>query len=139
FIGFFYSLNDPQLAKKAAEKGVDVVAMDAIPRITKAQRMDALSSQTNLAGYKAVIVAANYLGKIFPLMMTAAGTIPPAKVVILGAGVAGLQAVATAKRLGAVVEVSDVRAAVKEEVMSLGARFIQVGGSANMEDSGGYA
>ena len=113
--------------------------MDAVPRITKAQRMDALSSQTNLAGYKAVILAANHLGKIFPLMMTAAGTIPPAKVVILGAGVAGLQAIATAKRLGAVVEVSDVRPAVKEQVESLGGKFIELPKGESLEGAGGYA
>jgi len=101
--------------------------------------MDALSSQTNLAGYKSVLMAANELGKIFPLMMTAAGTITPAKVVIMGAGVAGLQALGTAKRLGAVVEVSDVRPAVKEEVQSLGGKFIEVDSSENLQDAGGYA
>src|SRR5262249_43828873 len=104
YLGFFYSLSSPEVAKKAAELGVNVFSMDAIPRITKAQRMDALSSQTNLAGYRAVLYAASSLGKIFPLMMTAAGTISPARVVIIGAGVAGLQAIATARRLGAIVE-----------------------------------
>jgi H+-translocating NAD(P) transhydrogenase subunit alpha len=101
--------------------------------------MDALSSQANLAGYKSVLLAANHLGKIFPLMMTAAGTISPAKVVIMGAGVAGLQALGTAKRLGAVVEVSDIRPAVKEEVQSLGGKFIEVETTENMQDEGGYA
>lgn len=139
FIGFFYSLSDPGLAKKAAENGINILSMDAIPRITKAQRMDALSSQTNLAGYKAVVMAADHLSKIFPLMMTAAGTIPPAKVVILGAGVAGLQAIATARRLGAVVEVSDVRAAVKEQVESLGAKYISLPAEESLEGAGGYA
>lgn len=138
-IGFFYSLNNPDLAKLAAQKNISVLSMDAVPRITKAQRMDALSSQTNLAGYKAVILAANHLGKIFPLMMTAAGTIPPAKVVILGAGVAGLQAIATAKRLGAVVEVSDVRPAVKEQVESLGGKFIELPKGESLEGAGGYS
>ena len=113
--------------------------MDAVPRTTLAQKMDALSSQANIAGYKSVIMAANELGKIFPLMMTAAGTIQPAKVVIMGAGVAGLQALGTAKRLGAIVEVSDIRPAVKEEVESLGGRFIEVETDENMQDEGGYA
>jgi NAD(P) transhydrogenase subunit alpha len=101
--------------------------------------MDALSSQANIAGYKSVILAANYLGKIFPLMMTAAGTISPAKVVIMGAGVAGLQALGTAKRLGAVVEVSDIRPSAKEEVQSLGGKFIEVETTENMQDERGYA
>ncbi|MCB1320005.1 MAG: NAD(P)(+) transhydrogenase (Re/Si-specific) subunit alpha, partial [Leptospiraceae bacterium] len=118
YIGFFFPLSFPELARKAAEVGINIIAMDAVPRITKAQRMDVLSSQTNLGGYKAVIIAAQHLKKIFPLMMTAAGTISPARVVILGAGVAGLQAIATARRLGAVVEVSDIRPAVKEQVQS---------------------
>jgi len=138
YIGFFFPLNNPELARKGAELKIQILAMDAIPRITRAQRMDALSSQTNLAGYKAVILAANHLHKIFPLMMTAAGTISPARVVILGAGVAGLQAIATAKRLGAIVEVSDVRPAVKEQVESLGAKYIEPPGEA-LEGSGGYA
>lgn len=138
-ITFLYSLYYPEAAKKAAEAGVDVIAMDALPRTTLAQRMDALSSQANLAGYKSVILAANHLHKIFPLMMTAAGTISPAKVVIMGAGVAGLSALGTAKRLGAVVEVSDVRPQVKEEVQSLGGKFIEVPTDASMQDAGGYA
>jgi H+-translocating NAD(P) transhydrogenase subunit alpha len=138
-ICFMFSLSYPEAAQRCAEKGINVLSMDAIPRITKAQRMDALSSQTNLAGYKSVLMAAGELGKIFPLMMTAAGTITPAKVVIMGAGVAGLQALGTAKRLGAIVEVSDVRPAVKEEVQSLGGKFIEVDSSENLQDAGGYA
>lgn len=138
-ITFLYSLHYPELAKQAAEKGINVVSMDAIPRTTLAQKMDALSSQMNIAGYKSVLLASNYLGKIFPLMMTAAGTIQPARVVIMGAGVAGLQALGTAKRLGAIVEVSDIRPSVKEEVESLGGRFIEVKSDENMQDAGGYA
>lgn len=138
-ISFIYPLNYQDTTVKLSGKKVNVIAMDFIPRTTLAQRMDALSSQANLAGYKSVIVAANEIGKIFPLMMTAAGTITPSKVVIMGAGVAGLQALGTAKRLGAVVEVSDVRAAVKEEVQSLGGKFIEVEGAADMQDAGGYA
>ena len=138
-ITFLYPLFHFELAKKCAEKGINVISMDMIPRSTLAQKMDALSSQANLAGYKSVIMAANELRKIFPLMMTAAGTISPAKVVIMGAGVAGLQALGTAKRLGAVVEVSDIRAAVKEEVQSLGGKFIEVETDENMQDAGGYA
>ncbi|MBW7858277.1 MAG: NAD(P) transhydrogenase subunit alpha, partial [Leptonema sp. (in: Bacteria)] len=139
FVGFFYGLSNPELAKKAALAGVQVLSMDAVPRITKAQRMDALSSQTNLAGYKAVILAADHLHKIFPLLMTAAGTITPAKVVILGAGVAGLQAIATAKRLGAIVEVSDVRPETKEQVQSLGGKFIEPPQDESLVGEGGYA
>lgn len=138
-ITFLYPLFHFELAKKCADKGINVISMDMIPRSTLAQKMDALSSQANLAGYKSVIMAANELRKIFPLMMTAAGTISPAKVVIMGAGVAGLQALGTAKRLGAVVEVSDIRAAVKEEVQSLGGKFIEVETDENMQDAGGYA
>ena len=138
-ITFLYPLHQFELAKKCAEKGINVVSMDMIPRTTIAQKMDALSSQANISGYKSVIMAADALGKIFPLMMTAAGTISPAKVVIMGAGVAGLQALGTAKRLGAVVEVSDIRAAVKEEVQSLGGKFIEVQGAEDMQDEGGYA
>ena len=138
-ITFLYPLNYPELAQKCAAKKIHVISMDMIPRTTLAQKMDALSSQANIAGYKSVIMCADTLGKIFPLMMTAAGTISPAKVVIMGAGVAGLQALGTAKRLGAVVEVSDIRAAVKEEVLSLGGRFIEVEGAADMQDAGGYA
>ncbi|MCF8240499.1 MAG: Re/Si-specific NAD(P)(+) transhydrogenase subunit alpha [Melioribacteraceae bacterium] len=138
-ICFTYSLHYPEAAKQAADKGINMIGMEAIPRTTLAQKMDALSSQANIAGYKSVILAANYLGKIFPLMMTAAGTIQPARVVIMGAGVAGLQALGTARRLGAIVEVSDIRPTVKEEVQSLGGRFIEVPTEENMQDEGGYA
>jgi len=138
-ISFMYALHYPEVAKQCAEKGINVISMDAIPRTTLAQKMDALSSQANLAGYKSVIITANKLGKIFPLMMTAAGTIQPARVVIMGAGVAGLQALGTARRLGAIVEVSDIRPQVKEEVQSLGGRFIEVETDENMQDEGGYA
>jgi NAD(P) transhydrogenase subunit alpha len=138
-ISFMYALHYPESAKICAEKGIDIIAMDLIPRTTLAQKMDALSSQANIAGYKSVLISANHLGKIFPLMMTAAGTISPAKVVIMGAGVAGLQALGTAKRLGAVVEVSDIRPSVKEEVQSLGGRFIEVQTDENMQDERGYA
>ncbi len=137
YIGLFFPLINLDIVKKSAEKKINVISLDSIPRITKAQRMDVLSSQTNLAGYKAVLLAANYSQKVLPLMMTAAGTISPAKVIIIGAGVAGLQAIATAKRLGAVVEVSDVRPAVKEQVQSLGAKYIEPPGL--IEEEGGYA
>jgi H+-translocating NAD(P) transhydrogenase subunit alpha len=113
--------------------------MDAIPRISRAQNMDALSSQSNLAGFKAVILGANAMGKIFPLMMTAAGTITPSRVLIFGAGVAGLQAIATAKRLGAIVEVTDVRPETKEQVESLGGKFIEVKSDDTVKVEGGYA
>jgi NAD(P) transhydrogenase subunit alpha len=122
-----------------AERRVSALAMELVPRITRAQPMDALSSQASIGGYKAVLVAAARLGKYFPLLMTAAGTIRPAKVVIMGAGVAGLQAIATAKRLGAQVEVSDVRAAVKEQVQSLGGKFIELPMQESGEGAGGYA
>ncbi len=137
-IGFFWPHLYPSLVQQARRARIHVFAMDAIPRISRAQRMDALSSQTNLAGYKAAIVAAENLSMILPMMMTAAGTITPAKVLILGAGVAGLQAIATSRRLGAVVEVSDVRPAVKEQVESLGARYIDPPKGAG-EGKGGYA
>lgn len=138
-ITFMYPLHYHDLIKKCAEKKINVISMDMIPRTTLAQKMDALSSQANIGGYKSVLLSANALSKIFPLMMTAAGTISPAKVVIMGAGVAGLQALGTAKRLGAVVEVSDIRPQVKEEVQSLGGRFIEVPTDASMQDAGGYA
>lgn len=138
-ISFIYALHYPEIAKDCAQNGIDLIAMEMVPRTTLAQKMDALSSQANLAGYKSVLLAANHLGKIFPLMMTAAGTISPARVVIMGAGVAGLQALGTAKRLGAVVEVSDIRSAVKEEVQSLGGKFIEVETTEDMQDERGYA
>jgi len=125
--------------KMLAEHKVSVLAMDLIPRISRAQVMDSLSSQANIAGYKAVVLAASKLGKYFPLLMTAAGTIQPAKVVIMGAGVAGLQAIATARRLGAMVEVSDIRPAVKEQVESLGGKFIELPMQESGEGQGGYA
>ena len=138
-ITFLFPLNFPELAKDCAAREIDVISMDSIPRITIAQKMDALSSQSNLAGYKSVLMCANELGKIFPLMMTAAGTITPAKVVIMGAGVAGLQALGTAKRLGAVVEVSDIRPSAKEDIQSLGGRFIEIESDESLQDEGGYA
>lgn len=118
---------------------LNVFAMEEVPRISRAQSMDALSSQANLAGYKAVLLGANHLTRIFPLMMTAAGTVTPSKVLIFGAGVAGLQAIATAKRLGAVVEVSDVRPETKEQVESLGGKFIEVKADNAVQVEGGYA
>jgi len=127
------------MARRLAERGISSFAMELVPRTTRAQAMDVLSSQASIAGYKAVLVAAERLGKYLPMMMTAAGTIQPARVVVLGAGVAGLQAIATAKRLGAIVEVSDVRAAVKEQVESLGGRFIELPEMGSAEGTGGYA
>ena len=138
-ISFIYAYTQPLILKALMEKKISAFAMDAVPRISRAQKMDALSSQANLAGYKAVILGANALTKIFPLMMTAAGTITPVKVLIFGAGVAGLQAIATAKRLGAIVEVSDVRPETKEQVESLGGRFLSVEGSDVVKVEGGYA
>ena len=138
-ISFLYHLHHSELIAKLAQQGISSFSMDAIPRISRAQSMDALSSQSNLAGYKTVIIGANALGKIFPLMMTAAGTITPSRVLIYGAGVAGLQAVATAKRLGAIVEVTDVRPETKEQVESLGGKFIEVKGAEAAKVEGGYA
>lgn len=138
-LSFLYAYTQPELIKQLNAKRISTFAMDAVPRISRAQKMDALSSQANLGGYKAVVLGANQLNKIFPLMMTAAGTITPAKVLIFGAGVAGLQAIATAKRLGAVVEVTDVRAETKEQVESLGGRFLTVEGEEAVKTEGGYA
>jgi proton-translocating NAD(P)+ transhydrogenase subunit alpha len=135
-IGLVWSVSDPALAKRLADNGASVIAMEAIPRISRAQKMDVLSSQANLAGYKAVLMGANAMTSIMPMMVTAAGTIKPAKVVIMGAGVAGLQAIATAKRLGAVVEATDIRPEVKEQVESLGGKFIETVEAAG---EGGYA
>jgi NAD(P) transhydrogenase subunit alpha len=132
-------LYNAALIQEWAAKGMSVFSMDMLPRTTRAQSMDVLSSQANIAGYKAVLLAANMYPRYFPMFMTAAGSVAPAKVLILGAGVAGLQAIATAKRLGAVVEVFDTRPAVKEEVMSLGAKFIEVEGAADAANAGGYA
>ena len=139
FIGIYQPLYNAGLMKDWAAKGITSFSLDMLPRTTRAQSMDVLSSQANIAGYKAVLYAANIFPKYFPMFMTAAGSIPPAKVLILGAGVAGLQAIATAKRLGAVVEVFDTRPAVKEEVMSLGAKFVEVEGAADASKAGGYA
>ena len=139
FIGVLQPLFNYKQMQTMAEMGCTAFSLDMIPRTTRAQSMDVLSSQANIAGYKAVLKAADLLPHYFPMFMTAAGSIPPAKVLILGAGVAGLQAIATAKRLGAVVEVSDTRPAVKEEVMSLGAKFIEVEGAADASAAGGYA
>ena len=125
--------------KRLADAGLTGLAMELVPRIARAQRMDVLSSQASIAGYKAVLIAANSLGSYMPMMMTAAGTVPPAKVLVLGAGVAGLQAIATAKRLGAVVEAYDVRPVVKEQVESLGGKFIELPQAQNAEAAGGYA
>ncbi|HRP57386.1 Re/Si-specific NAD(P)(+) transhydrogenase subunit alpha [Agriterribacter sp.] len=138
-LGVLQPLYNPGLMQQYANAGITVFSMDMLPRTSRAQSMDVLSSQANIAGYKAVLTAANHYGRYFPMFMTAAGSIPPAKVLILGAGVAGLQAIATARRLGAVVEVFDTRAAVKEEVMSLGAKFIEVEGVADASKAGGYA
>ncbi len=137
-ISYVYPRRNPHVVQALANARVNGYALDAVPRITRAQSMDVLSSQNNLAGYKAVIVGANALGRVFPLMMTAAGTVTPAKVLIYGAGVAGLQAIATAKRLGARVEVSDIRPETKEQVESLGAKFITVDGLHDVTVEGGY-
>ncbi len=128
-----------ELLKKLAQSQITTVGLELIPRISRAQAMDVLSSQSNLAGYKAVVDCAAEFGRAFPMMMTAAGTIPPAKVLIIGAGVAGLQAIATARRLGAVVSAFDVRAAAKEQVESLGATFVEVPSDETGEGTGGYA
>ncbi len=138
-LGIYQPLHSPELTKEWSAKGLTVFSMDMLPRTTRAQSMDVLSSQANIAGYKAVLYAANLFPKYFPMFMTAAGSIPPAKLLVLGAGVAGLQAVATGRRLGAVVEVFDTRPAVKEEVISLGAKFIEVEGAADASKAGGYA
>lgn len=138
-LGNYQPLHNGSFVQICAQKKITVFSIDMIPRTTRAQSMDVLSSQANIAGYKAVLLAANLFPKYFPMFMTAAGSIPPAKVLILGAGVAGLQAIATARRLGAVVEVFDTRPAVKEEVMSLGAKFVEVEGAADASKAGGYA
>lgn len=138
-MGVFQPLFNTKQMQQWAGKGYTVFSLDTIPRTTRAQAMDVLSSQANIAGYKAVLLAAFQYCRYFPMFMTAAGSIPPAKVLILGAGVAGLQAIATARRLGAVVEVFDTRPAVKEEVMSLGAKFVEVEGAADASKAGGYA
>jgi len=139
-IGFLRPLDEPSGLQPAAAHGITTFAVELIPRITRAQSMDALSSMATVAGYKAVIIGADRIPRMFPLLMTAAGTVPPARVLVLGAGVAGLQAIATAKRLGAVVEGYDVRAAAGEQVKSLGATFLEVDlEGIKTEDAGGYA
>jgi NAD(P) transhydrogenase subunit alpha len=137
-VALLQPLVDPDGVRALAERGVTAFSMDSIPRVTRAQPMDALSSQSTVAGYKAAILAAEHLGKFFPMLTTAAGTIPPAKVLVLGAGVAGLQAIATARRLGAVVSAFDVRPVVKEQVESLGATFLELDVE-GAEGVGGYA
>lgn len=138
-LGVYQPLFNGGQMQEWAGKGITTFSLDTIPRTTRAQAMDVLSSQANIAGYKAVLLAAMQYSRYFPMFMTAAGSIAPAKVLILGAGVAGLQAIATARRLGAVVEVFDTRPAVKEEVMSLGAKFVEVEGAADASKAGGYA
>ncbi|MDX1388841.1 MAG: Re/Si-specific NAD(P)(+) transhydrogenase subunit alpha [Acidobacteriota bacterium] len=139
-IGLFEPLTSTAAAREVAERGVTLFAMELIPRITRAQSMDVLSSMATIAGYKAVLLAADHLPKMFPMMMTAAGTIAPAKAFVVGVGVAGLQAIASAKRMGAVVQAYDVRPAVKEQVQSLGAKFVEMElETGDAEDAGGYA
>ena len=139
-VSFLGALFNKELVEQLKEAKVTAIGLDAVPRITRAQKMDALSSMSSIAGYKAVLIAANSLGKYMPMMMTAAGTIPPARALVLGAGVAGLQAIATARRLGAIVEAFDVRPAVKEQVESLGAKFVEVKlEEEETETKGGYA
>ncbi len=139
FVGVYQPYNNFTAMQTATATGATIFSMDTIPRTTRAQAMDVLSSQANIAGYKAVLLAATSYSRYFPMFMTAAGSIAPAKLLILGAGVAGLQAIATAKRLGAIVEVFDTRPAVKEEVQSLGAKFVEVEGAADATAGGGYA
>jgi NAD(P) transhydrogenase subunit alpha len=138
-IGIYQPLYNASAMKEWALEKITSFSLDMLPRTTRAQSMDVLSSQANIAGYKAVLLAANLYSRYFPMFMTAAGSIAPAKILIIGAGVAGLQAIATAKRLGAVIEVFDTRPAVKEEVMSLGAKFVEVEGAADASKAGGYA
>jgi H+-translocating NAD(P) transhydrogenase subunit alpha len=139
-VGMSDPLGNPQLVQQLAQRGATLFAMELIPRITRAQSMDVLSSMATIAGYKAVLLAANHLPKMFPMMMTAAGTLKPAKVFVIGAGVAGLQAIASSRRLGAVVQAYDVRPAVKEQVESLGAKFVEMPlETASAEGAGGYA
>lgn len=139
WIGQYQPLYQRDAVEGWANSGATLFSLDMLPRSTRAQSMDILSSQANIAGYKAVLLAASMYGRYMPLFMTAAGSVAPAKLLVLGAGVAGLQAIATARRLGAVVEVFDTRPAVKEEVMSLGAKFVAVEGAADASQAGGYA
>ncbi|MBN2731379.1 MAG: Re/Si-specific NAD(P)(+) transhydrogenase subunit alpha [Balneolaceae bacterium] len=139
-ICFLWALQNEETVNQLKNKNITALGMDAIPRISRAQNMDALSSMSSIAGYKSALIGANELDRYLPMMMTAAGTIAPAKVLVLGAGVAGLQAIATAKRLGAVVEAFDIRPAVKEQVESLGATFVEIGEvNEDTETEGGYA
>ena len=139
-IGFLQPLTAGDTAKALADAGVTSFAMEAIPRITRAQSMDALSSQATVGGYRAALITAEELPRFLPMLTTAAGTIRPAKVLVLGAGVAGLQAIATSRRLGAVVSAFDVRSAVEEQIQSLGAKFVKLDiGLEDAEDAGGYA
>src|ERR1700733_14043007 len=138
-VGVYQPMYNHELVEDWVQKENTVFSLDMLPRTTRAQSMDVLSSQSNIAGYKAAVLAASSYSRYFPMMMTAAGSVPPAKVLVLGAGVAGLQAVATSRRLGAVVEVFDTRAAAKEEVLSLGAKFVEVEGAADDAKAGGYA
>lgn len=138
-VSSFQPFNDANVSKQLSSSSVTAFSMDMIPRITLAQAMDVLSSMASIAGYQAVLQAATHLPRYFPMLTTAAGTIPPAKVLVLGAGVAGLQAIATAKRLGGVVEAFDTRLAAKEEVESLGAKFVMVEGAKDDKEAGGYA
>lgn len=138
-IGFCDPLGDPQVSQELARQGVRLFSMELVPRTTRAQSMDALSSMASIAGYKAVLLGANALPRLFPMMTTAAGTITPARVFVIGAGVAGLQAIATARRLGAVVSAYDVREAVREQIESLGAKFVSITLGAKAEGQGGYA
>ena len=138
-IGQFDPISNKEMINKMIKKDVKIFSLNLLPRITRAQSMDVLSSQANLAGYRAVIESVEEFGKVIPMMMTAAGTITPAKVMVIGAGVAGLQAIATAKRLGAIVSATDVRTVAKEQVESLGGKFLAVEGSENLETTGGYA
>jgi len=137
-VGLFSAFTNP-LLEAYAKQGLSCFSLEMVPRISRAQSMDVLSSQANIAGYKAVLLATDYYKRFFPMMMTAAGTVQPAHVLVMGAGVAGLQAIATARRLGAMVEAFDVRAAAREQVESLGAKFVEVPAEEDAEDAGGYA
>ena len=138
-VGVYQPLVARDLMGEMAKQGITLFSMDSIPRISRAQSMDVLSSMSTVSGYKAVLLAAANLPRFFPMLMTAAGTIPPAKALVIGAGVAGLQAIATAKRLGAVVEAFDTRTSVKEQVQSLGGKFVEVPGAVEDKSAGGYA
>jgi NAD(P) transhydrogenase subunit alpha len=138
-IGMLAPLGDPRSVERYAQRGITALSMELVPRTTKAQAMDALSSQANIGGYKAALLGAMHLPKFFPMLTTAAGTIPPAKVLVIGAGVAGLQAIATSRRLGAVVTAYDTRAVVAEQVKSLGAKFLEIDVGESGEGQGGYA